>query len=810
MQEDSGNVASLAGWESGIKEEPRWETAEGIRWPEGEEKEWKIEVKDEEENISLVFQGGDFHEIPNQDKEKERSEDNRHGRSFCSEVHPNEHRAHIGGEQHKASESGNCLFSSTTSFSAVEVMATVNPSAADLSTAVPEGNPVSALGRKRASVVWNHFQVVMEDPCFASCNICKLKVSRGKEKGHLNTSGMMYHLQKHHPLALEATFRVLGQTSSSALNPPAPKKKKKKQQPAPLDQWGKGLGVPKPAEITQRIGEMLALDNQPFALVERAGFRRLLNLVAPQYQIPSRATFSRHVVPSLYWACREKVEVQLREAEPQTVLHFTSDLWTSRSGEHTFFSLTAHWWGSDRTSAAAAASGAGTQRDGYRWVLLHAEVFDSAHSAANLEWTMNRMVDAWFRGHSHLTSGFMVTYKGANIMKAVRDAGFVGVQCAAHALNLVVPNALGFKPSAATAPASAARELIESCWKIAAHFHRSIKGSKLLREKQVEVGVKQQPLVQDMGTRWTSTYLMLQRLSEQQRAVHEVSSVGEIGIGRMLSEQEWDTISQLVVVLKPFLEATEILSHRKAHLSQVIPIFRHLQRQMSEFLEDGISGGTAPLLSEVRQVVILLKEGVRARLEPLLEETAYMVACLCDPRVKGSVCASSDVLAKWTDVLVNKVREMERQRRGSAKEEELATAPGSSRSSESPTVVTRAAARSMWGAALGALPRRRQAEGMSDSAEVAVGRYLMEAVEEANCDPWIYWAARSQMWQDLAKVARQHLSCPPTSVPSERVFSMVGDIVAPHRSCLDAGLVEQLVFLKVNLPELGYPKLPIE
>ena len=66
------------------------------------------------------------------------------------------------------------------------------------------------------------------------------------------------------------------------------------------------------------------------------------------------------------------------------------------------------------------------------------------------------------------------------------------------------------------------------------------------------------------------------------------------------------------------------------------------------------------------------------------------------------------------------------------------------------------------------------------------------------------------MWPDLATAAREYLCCPPTSVPSERVFSMAADVVTPHRTCLDPGLGEQLVLLKVNLPLPGVPKRRVQ
>ncbi|XP_025263095.1 LOW QUALITY PROTEIN: zinc finger BED domain-containing protein 4 [Camponotus floridanus] len=45
------------------------------------------------------------------------------------------------------------------------------------------------------------------------------------------------------------------------------------------------LDDPKALNITKKICEMMALDAEPFALVERKGFQRLMNYLAPQYPL---------------------------------------------------------------------------------------------------------------------------------------------------------------------------------------------------------------------------------------------------------------------------------------------------------------------------------------------------------------------------------------------------------------------------------------------------------------------------------------------------------------------------------------------
>uniref|UniRef100_A0A7M4FBM7 BED-type domain-containing protein n=1 Tax=Crocodylus porosus TaxID=8502 RepID=A0A7M4FBM7_CROPO len=629
------------------------------------------------------------------------------------------------------------------------------------------------------SVVWDHFEVT-DDPRYATCQHCQRKISRGKEVKHFATTAMLLHLKRKHPLALVppqpgTSGSVPKKKSPSCSKAPVPKKHRL----ATLERWGKGGHaegrVPKASELTQTIGEMLALDGQPFSFVERPGFRQLMALMAPSYQVPTCTTFSRTVVPSLYEACREYLREELRKAGPQVVLHFTSDIWSSRGGDHAYLSLTGHW----------------CDQSGRRWALLQAEVLDESHTARDIMEAMNHMVQGWLVGQGELTRGFMVTDNGANMVKAVCDANFVGICCVAHRFHLIVRDALE-GDRAAGGSASTTSKLISKCRKLAGYFHQSIKGGKMLQEKQAELSIPQHKIMLDVETRWSSTYLMLERLVEQQKAIHEMALLEELGISGPLHKMEWDTISQILVVLKPFLEATESLSAGDALLSQVIPVVKELENRMEKFQGIDAPGWGRPLSPDVQALVRRMKEGIRRWLDPLRSSTVHVLAAMCDPRVKGSVC-SSQTLDHWTEVLVNRVREAEGQRQGDVDEGDPLSRASTPATSQPPPPQPLP----MWAKGVASMlgSRGTRPHHQAGSAEASVTIYLDEDVEPLDCDPLAYWATRSQMWPDLATVAREHLSCPPASVPSERVFSIAGDVVTPHRTCLDPGLVEQLARL---------------
>ena len=66
------------------------------------------------------------------------------------------------------------------------------------------------------------------------------------------------------------------------------------------------------AQVTyKRIGEMIALDNQPFLIVEDEGFKNLLYALEPRYDIPSRRYITETVMPKILAGIKLEVQKEL-------------------------------------------------------------------------------------------------------------------------------------------------------------------------------------------------------------------------------------------------------------------------------------------------------------------------------------------------------------------------------------------------------------------------------------------------------------------------------------------------------------------
>ena len=86
----------------------------------------------------------------------------------------------------------------------------------------------------------------------------------------------------------------------------------------------------------------------------------------------------------------------------------------------------------------------------------------------------------------------------------------------------------------------------------------------------------------------------------------------------------------------------------------------------------------------------------------------------------------------------------------------------------------------------------------SDS-QSEVGKYFSEPLipfHQANT--YLWWYQNKDRFPVLAQLAKRYLSAPPTSVPSERLFSVAGDIYDEKRNRLAPEKAEVLMFIKCN------------
>jgi hypothetical protein len=92
----------------------------------------------------------------------------------------------------------------------------------------------------------------------------------------------------------------------------------------------------------------------------------------------------------------------------------------------------------------------------------------------------------------------------------------------------------------------------------------------------------------------------------------------------------------------------------------------------------------------------------------------------------------------------------------------------------------------------------REPQPPSRDIDTELSQYLSEPLLPRKEDPLVWWRQNVSRFPCLGIVARAYLGAPPTSVPSERLFSVAGGVLSERRSSLLPENASRLIFMKYN------------
>ncbi|XP_077403864.1 zinc finger BED domain-containing protein 4-like [Vanacampus margaritifer] len=177
--------------------------------------------------------------------------------------------------------------------------------------------------------------------------------------------------------------------------------------------------------------------------------------------------------------------------------------------------------------------------------------------------------------------------------------GMCHTNCVAHTLNLIVKKALAENTDLS--------EIRLQCRSIVGYFKSSMTAKTRLTQVQEQMKPTEPvlKLIQEVETRWNSTFHMLRRMYNLREAVGAALAGLNTDITPLTSHQ-LRLISESLQVLSPFNDATvELSEERKASGSKVIPLLAMLHHT----LEDDMG---AIQMEESKAMAECLKKQLRA------------------------------------------------------------------------------------------------------------------------------------------------------------------------------------------------------
>lgn len=495
--------------------------------------------------------------------------------------------------------------------------------------------------------------------------------------------------------------------------------------------------------LTQQIARMISLDLQPLSIVEDQGFRELIELLVPLYEMPSRRTIRRRI-ELLHSKMENELKAKIKkEAE---VLALTTDGWTSCHNE-SYLAFTAHFI--DKMWKLHS-------------YLLEVTEMSERHTAENLTERMENIISNWSLDNK---VSAVVHDNAANIVASMRDFSMDSVTCSAHNLQLSINKGLHDKSIS---------EIVSKASAVVGHFNHSTKAVGELEKRQSQLHLPVHRLIKCVTTRWNSVFLMLERLLEQKTAIAAVLNDPSVtpakkAVSLEINQHDWQVVEDLVAVLRPLQVATTALcSEKETTASSVLPIITKLK---DKFLS--VRTNDSEIIQNFK-----MKASQELDLKFNLTDDLWLspltMTSFLDPRYK-SLGFLSD--ARRFDLLT-----LVRNRLNEQVSDETLT--------ETKTAT-----------ALDFL----LSDELEDNTLVSVDtrmeeleRYRLESSINRNDDPLVWWKNNQHRYPFLSKLARKYLCIPATSAPSERVFSSSGNIVTNRRSNLTPDIVKSLVFLHHN------------
>lgn len=629
---------------------------------------------------------------------------------------------------------------------------------------------------KRSSV-WKYFVEV--DKNKSKCNLCGVHLSRGGVGKTATTSSMKKHLQTKHKSEYD---KIFGTTSIASSSKEFVSQSSESQESGVLKQlsledmlekkklWD--INDSRAKRYHYLIGEMIAVDNEPFSLVEsHVGFRRFVNNILPQYEIPSRKYFSENVIPDIYNKVVNNIKSRLA---PVNHISFTTDMWTCQTNKTCFLSCTAHWLEESYMLGHA---------------VLDMKVFPESHTAENITKSLLDSVSDWNIPATKVRA--VVHDNAANITKAVKDANIPSFRCFIHTLQLVINDAIDANTSV--------KETISAARRIVTHFNHS--GYNKLHEIQEELGLPKNKLHQDVSTRWNSTYYLLERINEQRRAISVYFAESRNLNFENLSSDQWEIVLQLIILLKPFEEVTKITSSTYSPISDVIP---HAVTLMRYLRKEELSEKTYQVDDFRNALVNNMNKVTRFNLEYLFENRTYFLSTFLDPRYKINFynAFQADQARK---AVLREALKISLDTEGDELDNDAEPAEKRARMIDRDHTASEAH-NLFWECFEEAADASTsyQPNDPKNSAAAELDHYLSVPRAARDANPYKWWVSNKGHYPILGKVAAQFLSTPASSVYSERLFSEAGLIYEAKRSKLDPNRAEKLVFLHHNLPLLNF------
>ena len=531
--------------------------------------------------------------------------------------------------------------------------------------------------------------------------------------------------------------------------------------------------------------------NVPNSLVENEEFRSFVETLDPRYQVPSRVQIGKEIDRVLF-DLRGKIQEFLLYAQKISVC---TDIWTKKGMTSSYLGITGHFF---------------CRQDQKKHVVtLAVRILPHPHTAEYIRSTLDEVLSEWCIPLTKLKA--VITDNGSNMVKAFRniasitddsdneeeeleeeevtgeDVDFVQREldhettfefyckrlgCFSHTLQLVL---LKFNDGCSFKP------LLKKVHGLVSKVNKSSRATEAL------ISLCHKKLVRDCPTRWSSSYLMLERLLQVKNSLTAV--LDDLGWDN-LAHSEWKLVEGICKLLKPFAVYTSLISAEECStISSALPVLMEINLHLEDMKK----------AKEVAKVASLLQSELKRKCTDPGDESyepLYIISTMLDPRYKSLLNPIQLDSGKENTLML--LKDSNGDSSGSSSVHSGSPASGHQESEDQPPKK-----RSRF-SHLSKLLEQKAKEGLQRASKRPHGGLELEQyLENVHSypdeeEPLQFWVEHREMYPALSSLACDILSIPCSSAPVERVFSIAGHATTGRRNRLSDKNLEREIIIRKN------------
>jgi hypothetical protein len=730
-------------------------------------------------------------------------------------------------------------------------------------------SPFSAVGQGKTSPIWIFYSTKIKDLAAnlttkvgqnQVCNLCGATPCMGKD---FSPTPLKRHIEIHHLTVFNHVVKNIWKESTNGISTSS----LIKQHLVPRISVEAARGT-----LVTAVARFIVHKNLPFNTSEDKEFRRLLRKTAELGSRLRNFNIGRDAVADEIKEMSGEVRSLLVVSVIGEVMHSTSDHWTSR-GNINFGGCTMQHITDEVTLIQRDLS-----CDEFHGSSSGEHIFNQFISDMANEWgctpSANEKIYVPPANCRFPSMGVAVTDTASNMNKfglLLEDKSAAGhVYCTDHVLQLTAQKAynhsfLKTPRELSDNPASEAKLLVK-LRQLVALFNSTQKTEKLLsKQESMDIYANHIPvvMVQDVVTRWWSTYDMCERALYLRPALTAMDMNSELRssddpvnrASRCPTATEWESLEQLSLLLKPFKAAQQTLEANQYVTSSLVHflcqcIEEHLDQFMiptddppsdledhqepADGLQDSIVELAGIMLEDFQSRWGNLsrpwpKDGVvlRGRMRRQVGvHPNLLIATAVDPRFKAMSKIDEDQQEEIKSHLLIQMVIAKKQLLAK-KQVLLSTTEKASTPMESlkkkPRLTRKAATRGFHGrnvfsvyavthAAAGAANARGNDQDLEDECKLELQRFFAadgipickDTEDEAFEDPLPWWKVNKTVFPTVWLIAKYHLGIPATSANAERCFSYTNKLISAHRAGMSTKASSNSFLVKRNFDCLPF------